>query len=324
MKFFRNFLKVLPATVLSRRPFVFAAYDWDFLKRVPEFAAALRNTESPALLLQLGWQHETPSASARLAAGIRRAVDAVPGLRVTVLANAAAEVQSLAGNGIETVLCHQNAFLDERRYLILPHVKKIYDAIYIARITPFKRHNLAAGVKSLRLIGSNSQYEAEYARAVLAKMPDAVYSSQWNSRLIYYPINQAHCGLCLSCEEGAMFVSAEYLLCGIPIVNTANIGGRDLMFPPFAVRNVPDSPEAVAEAVAHWAAKAPDPQEVRRAALELMMPYRTVLIELLRKLGVKESLLECYQKHFPHKLGLRVSRAASLLKVLSGNAILAG
>lgn len=96
-----------------------------------------------------------------------------------------------------------------------------------------------------------------------------------------------------------MFVSAEYLLSGIPVVNTANLGGRDLMLPEFAVRRAADTPEAVAEAVAWWRDHAPEPRALRAGFLELAAPHRRFLRELIaEKTGVT-------MNHFPHKLGLR-------------------
>lgn len=41
---------------------------------------------------------------------------------------------------------------------------------------------------------------------------------------------QSRCGLILSAEEGACFAAMEYLLCGLPVVTTPNIGGRDEFF----------------------------------------------------------------------------------------------
>lgn len=46
-----------------------------------------------------------------------------------------------------------------------------------------------------------------------------------------------------------MFASMEYLLCGLPIVSTPSIGGRDVFFDKDYVEIVEPDPHAVKEAV---------------------------------------------------------------------------
>ena len=296
----------LPCAVLSRQPYVLAAYERDFLAYLDAYQAALPRDSPVTLFIQLGWQCQTEEAAVRLAAEFRAARQRLPQIsRVLVLANCPEEAAALSRHGLESVFCHQNAFLDERRYPILPWVGKRHDAIYIARVTPFKRHALAAGVESLRLIGAFSEKEREYAAKTLQVLPQATVTRSYPSRLIAYPINQARCGLCLSAEEGAMFVSAEYLLCGLAVVNTANIGGRDLVMPDFAMTKVPDEVAAVAAAVREYAGRAPAAAAVRSATLELMRPHRETLLRLLRDAGVGERLCARYARRLPHKLGLR-------------------
>ena len=111
-----------------------------------------------------------------------------------------------------------------------------------------------------------------------------------------------------------MFVSAEYVLCGAPVVNTSNIGGRDFMLPDFAVKHAEDTPEAVAAAVESWKSSPPNPAEIRRAAIDMMAPHRRKLHELIDEAFAEArrnnpSLPEKFTGKFPHKLGLRCRRA---------------
>ena len=119
-------------------------------------------------------------------------------------------------------------------------------------------------------------------------------------------IAKARCGLCLSKAEGAMFASIEYLLCGIPIVNTQSLGGRDVMFPDFAVKTVPDTPEAVAETVQEFVEHAPEPEKIRAAALEKMKAHREVFRRLLNEAMKPKSFPD--SRPFPHKLILRCTK----------------
>lgn len=116
----------------------------------------------------------------------------------------------------------------------------------------------------------------------------------------------ARCGLCLSKVEGASFVSIEYLLCGVPVVNAPNIGGRDELFPDFAVKTVPDTPEAVAEAVREFAEHAPDPEKIRAATIEKMKPHRETFRRLLNEAMAPKSFPD--SRPFPHKLILRCTK----------------
>ena len=102
-----------------------------------------------------------------------------------------------------------------------------------------------------------------------------------------------------------MFVSIEYLLSGVPIVNTANIGGRDALFPDFAVKTVPDDPEAVAEAVREFVENAPPPEKIRAATLEIIQAHREVFRGLLNDAMAPKQYPA--SRKLPHKLFLRCS-----------------
>lgn len=304
----------MPCYVFSYRPLVFAAYDDDFIRRIHSFAEALKSYPRAVMFMQLGWQRQTPDAADAFAAKIKAALAEMKQLSITVLANSPDEAAVLQQHGLDAVFCHQNAFLDWKRYAV-GRRKKLFDAIYIARITPFKRHQLAGKVRNLALVGSFSERERGYAETILSSVPHLAYFPKIHSWNIKYIIAKSGCGLCLSSEEGAMFVSAEYLLCGKPVVNTANIGGRDQMFPDFAVKNVPDSPEAVAEAVEAWNAAPPDPYAVREAIIAKMRLHRNRLRMLLGKAiyGEKNGTVKPFSGTLPHKLGLRCRKSPSAL-----------
>ncbi len=291
----------LPCYVLSFKPLIFFAYDSDFTSNWAKFKVHIPEDRPSYLFLQLGWQHETDATARPFAEKIKAIREERPALGVTILANSPAEVEKLRSLGLNAIFCHQNAFLDENKYPLL-ELPKRFDAIYVARITPFKRHYLASAVKSLYLIGSFHQRQKAFVEETLAMLGHAHHREVVPGRLMYREMAKAHCGLCLSQEEGAMFVCAEYLLCGLPVVNTANIGGRDFLMPEFAVKQVSDDPAAVAEAVEFWRDNPPDPREIRAATIELMNESRRVLRKLLAPFGFGPEF------KIPHKLGLRCTR----------------
>ena len=308
-KFIRNI--VLPCTVFSRNPLVLVSYDMDFTSNAPAFLDAFEKSRAKSihLFLRLGWEHETPKNALPFAEKIHAVLKQCSRLKITILANTPNEVRVLSELGLNCTLCHQNAFVDERRLSIIPKKKK-YDAIYIARVTPFKRHALAKLVSSLRLIGDPAylKSEKEYSDDILHnQLKHAKWTRHVNAKDIPEAIAEARCGLCLSQAEGAMYVSIEYLLCGIPIVNTKNLGGRDELFPDFAVKTVPDTPEAIADAVRWFAEHAPAPEKIREATLEKMKPHREIFRNLLNTAMSPKKFPE--SRAIPHKLLLRCTKS---------------
>jgi glycosyltransferase involved in cell wall biosynthesis len=298
-----------PCSVFCRDPLVLVAFDVDFTRGRDWFLDVFRKSRAASIhvFLQLGYEHETQKNAVPFATEVKSILDACPRLKVTVLANTMKEVESLSALGLHAVFCHQNAFLDESRYPLL-NVPKRYDAIYIARFTPCKRHQLAADIRSIRLIG-DCVYKKEqpYMDEMIGdKLAHAEWSTHVAPSRIPAEIEAARCGLCLSDIEGAMFVSAEYLLCGIPVVNTRNIGGRDELFPDFAVKTVPDDPAAVAEAVQEFVRNPIPPEKIRAAVLEKMVPHRKTFRKLLNEAMAPACFPD--SRKIPHKFLIRCTK----------------
>ena len=301
----------LPCTVFCRDPLVLVSYDTDFTQNAPAFLEAFSKSRAKTVhvFLQLGWEHETSKNAEPFVQQIKDILSQCGKLKVTVLANSENEERVLSSLGLHSVFCNQNAFVDESRYPVLKRPKK-FDAIYIARLSPFKRHSLAAKIKSLHLIGSKGWWipkEEKYSEDIVSnQLKHAKWSGHIDGKNIPAEIAAARCGLCLSAVEGAMFASIEYLLCGIPVVNTASLGGRDVMFPDFAVKTVPDTPEAVAAAVQEFVEHAPEPEKIRAAALEKMKPHRETFRRLLNEAMAPKTFPD--SRPIPHKLFLRCTK----------------
>ncbi len=289
--------------VLCRRPvLVYAcAYESDFIKRREAFEAFANANPGSVFLLQLGWECETPEAVARLSAAVAAYREGTGGARMIVLCNTPAEEAALGGAGAETRWIHQNAFLDERRFRPMGGARP-YDAAYIARLTPFKRHGLIPVELAPRLLFLGSQVrktEREFGKEMRARYGAARWIDFFSGARISCYLAQAKCGLALSAVEGACFASAEYLLSGLPVVDTAALGGQDVLYPEEYVRRVDAVPEAVAEGIAHWSAHRPDPWKVRAAFLAKAEPHREKFRQLMKELTGRD----CGWP--PHKLGLR-------------------
>ena len=290
------FFNYLPAYELNRAPRIIAAFDTDFLRNLDAFRRSVRQGEKFTMLLQTGWSVLEPKFGEELK---ERMVDAhrlFPEARIIFLVNEKDAIPVLKDSA-ECVWCHQNAFLDPGRYPLATGVRQ-FDAIYVARITPFKRHALAAKVSGLYLVGSRSTREEGYFQSIMRTGPHARWDEKVNSWLIGRRMALASCGLALSSIEGAMFVCGEYSLCGLPVVNTKNIGGRDLMLPEFSEFKAEDTPESVAEGVEHWKASPVPPQKIREAFLRMAAEHRACLDDLLASIAGKRIKI-------PHKLGIR-------------------
>lgn len=291
------------ACVLCARPAVAAAYESDFGKRREVFEAFARANPGVCLLLQLGWECETPEAVARLSASSAAYRENTGGGRLVVLCNSRAEEEALGEAGVETRWVQHNAFLDERRYRPMGGTgERPFDAAYVARLTPFKRHGLLPASLAPRLLflgASVRESEVAYGEEMHAKYAAAKWVPSFSGAKVSELLARAKCGLALSAVEGACFASAEYLLSGLPVVDTPALGGRDALYPEEFVRRVESTPEAIAEGIAHWEAHRPDPWKVRAAYLEKTEPHRERFRQLMRELTGRD----CGRA--PHKLGLR-------------------
>ncbi len=299
----------LPCYVISHEPLIIITYWHDFVITQDDFLVSLSEYKHVYILIQIGWHRETPERAQELVDVLAELEQKRTGLHFTFLCNSPHEEEVIKSKGLNAVFCHQNAFIDEKLYPVIPGEKKLYDAIYIARVTPFKRQELAQNIKSLRFIGWTSPLETDYFNKIMTAAPQAKWTCNVASNKIYREINAARVGLCLSAEEGAMFVSAEYMLCGIPSVTTRNMGGREALFPEEAFCYVEDTPESVAEGVYKLIAHSPAPLEIRQAYLKNMYEHRQIFIKLVQNIinssGKSLNFADQWEQVFIHKFGLR-------------------
>lgn len=228
--------------------------------------------------------------------------------------NTAETCAALRARGVDVEFVTPNAFLDERRYRVLGEAARPVQAVYNGRMNPFKRHWLAREIRSLMIIGGVYAPDDtwEYFDEVRGVLPHAWFTHAEN-HLFRTPdevtelLNHARIGLCLSACEGAMYAATEYLLCGLPVVSTASLGGRDSWFEPEYTRIVEDTPEAVAAAVDELDALKIPPEDVRSATLRRMAEQRERYFSLGRKiyrdLGVNRDFVSDFHRHFENKLG---------------------
>jgi glycosyltransferase involved in cell wall biosynthesis len=279
--------------VLSADPLVLFVADWVLADEPGALLPVFRHYRhrSVFLLVEFSWSRDDEWHMGVLSRWKTRHTRRHPNHRVIFLANSDAEHRRLTARGLGAAWVSHNAFVSPRTYQPLPGRVRRFDAVYDARICPFKRHELAVAIDSLALVTSRIEkyHDETYVRSVREILPRAHWfndplAPDYRSLAgeeINEAIHQARVGLCLSAVEGAMFASIQYLLAGLPVVSTVSRGGRDAFFDSDYVRIVADDPASVAAGVAEMASCPVPPEEIRRRTLERMARHEDRLFELL-------------------------------------------
>ncbi len=206
---------------------------------------------------------QVPGASDWLSQVAKAYLTAHPRHGVTFVCNTVLDTETMQAKGLDALTINQNCLVDDSVFRPLSDVEPVYDAIYNARLSPRKRHQLAAQVESLILTyfynpleGSPAEFHAMHAR-YQAMMPKAHFANELTpdgcrwipGEQINRYLAMSRVGLCLSELEGAMRVAIEYLFAGLPVVATPSLGGREYFFDDeFCIITEPD-PRSVREAV---------------------------------------------------------------------------
>lgn len=218
--------------------------------------------------------------------------------------NQSNEQINFESKGFKGELLNQNCWLDENLVMKPLGLEKLYDAIYVGRFSAFKRHYLAKNVSNLALVAGNN-----HGNAIADGIPDHVYLNDkpLTPDEVCKKINQSKCGLILSEQEGACFASSEYLLCGIPVVSTPELGGRSVWYDEYnSIICEPDE-ESVAKAVQFFIDNPRDPDEIRSRHIAKANYYRAKFVlkfsELLDKHNVVNiDPFDYFREHYIHKL----------------------
>lgn len=201
------------------------------------------------------------------------------------MTNVERHAENLRKFGIPAFFCHQNATVDERIYRI-NHLHKSYDAIYNARLDPFKRHLLTKKIPSLGLIYYNMSGKdgLDYRNLVFKELPQAIHLNMATGKYKFLTheeinkfISRSHVGLVLSAVEGGNHASVEYLLSGIPVVSTRNSGGRNHFLLPEFSRIVDPDPVKVRDAVEELKGLRIPAETIRRQTLLRCLTHRRAL-----------------------------------------------
>ena len=234
-------------------------------------------------------------------------------INVHFACNTKRELENLTSLGITAFYCNQNCFVDEDIYKVYPNVKTKYDAIYNARLSEWKRHSLCKEIDKVAFISygfDNSEYKAH--------LDDIMGDAYWynckedggikflDDKEVAIALNESSVGLALSPKEGAMYASMEYLMCGLPVVSTQSIGGRDVFFDNYNSMIVNSDPDSVKKGVEEFIARDYDPHLIREHTLEMVNKHRSYFIDYINKIihrkGYKHDISDSWNEWFIHKL----------------------
>ena len=242
------------------------------------------------------------------------------------------EFNLFSKNGIKNAyFINKNAFIDDSMFYIMPQVEKKFNAIYNAQLKPYKRFELASNINKLAIITYqahrfNQSALDSYNQQIRKTLNNAVWFNDIDNFIppvdIVKYLNQCKVGLCLSAEEGPMMASIEYLLCGLPVVSTKSLGGRDVFFDDEYVKVVDDDPQKINAAVEELIHRNISPEFIRSKTLEKIQVHRNRFIDLvnqiLRDAGVESNFKENLNHLFINKLRISGTFPGSILINTSG------
>ncbi len=205
------------------------------------------------------------------------------------------DAELLASMGIAALHCHHNAFLDETIFRPDKLAAKRYSAAFNANSAAFKRHELAWGVERLALItycltGETTERLEGYRDLAFCNFDRGTRATtSLSAAEVASVLNQARCGLMLSQLEGANYASAEYMVCGIPLVTTPSSGGRHALYDSRQVLVVAPTPAAVEAGVAQCVDWPIDPEDLHTMALAKAIPHRRRLLDWLSRVVERDA-----------------------------------
>jgi glycosyltransferase involved in cell wall biosynthesis len=215
------------------------------------------------------------------------------------------EMDNFTQYGFKGDVINHNAWIDENQVMkSLPNTPKIYDAVYVARRSAFKRHMLAESIQKLALIAGNNHGKDI---SDVPNNPAFINDTPLKPAEVCEKINQSHVGLILSASEGACFSSSEYLLCGIPVVSTPSFGGRDVWYNEYNSIICEPNADAVADAVERLKRRDIDPMVIRQMHIDMAQVHRQRFINQLQHVFNRFSTVSIdatsyFNKNFMHKM----------------------
>jgi glycosyltransferase involved in cell wall biosynthesis len=237
---------------------------------------------------------------------------------------AATEMEAfrLSQHHIENIFCNHSIFQNDTAWAPThENIEKLpsSDSIYLARLAPFKRHELCAQLKQPLFVYSvheKIKLKNEYSH-VKSLCPDAIFVNHLlnngepkllDEETLPKVMSHAKVSLCLSKIEGTMRSSIQTLLCGLPIVTTECIGGRERYYSDDVALYVEDTPEAVQTGVKEMIQRNLKRQDVRNRVLRDLQFDRKNFIHTFNKIIQCHFKIDRFKLSFEDFIGIKFRR----------------
>ncbi|MGV2826779.1 glycosyltransferase [Myxosarcina sp. GI1(2024)] len=198
------------------------------------------------------------------------------GVNYVVMANSTAEVHRCKLFKIPVCLMPQGQFINEDAFpLVELEKERKYDAFCAAQAKPFKRIHLAKDINNIHILTYSCPSNFDGNNDLSLFEPKLKHAT-WNSSYIHdlssiiKLMHSSGCALALSRKEGATWAVTEAHMCGLPVVSTKSLGGRDRYFNSVNSTIVAANSKSVAKAVEFYKFHPPNPALVRKSTLELI------------------------------------------------------
>ena len=210
---------------------------------------------------------------------------------IVILANSLEEKKYFESKVKNDVLfCNHNAFLNEDIFNINENdMNKEYDLVIDSAFHNYKNVNLARKIPNVIHIGYYKKDQLEIVMpnyGVILNYLSGSYE-RINKTEINNFYNKSLIGGIFSTTEGACFASSQYLLCGLPVISTKSVGGRDIWYNDKNSIICEDNEEAIFEAykLAKEKIKNGDfnKYDIRNAHIKQMDEHKNTLSMYLKK-----------------------------------------
>lgn len=294
--------------ILSKDPIIIITA-WSFWDHTGKIFSENFKSKKVYFIFLIWWSLESEFMVKGIKNTLREHKKRYPKHNVIFLCNSEGEYKIFRKFNLPCLFCNHNALIDEKIFTIIPKEKKRYNAVYNAQMAWFKRHYLASKIEKLALITYFDGVKSSdlYCNIIKKVLSDAIWMNKpsLNSKNRHLSpvevsryLNRARVGLCLSAKEGTMYASTEYLLCGLPVVSTRSIGGRDVFFDKEYVKIVNKDRASVKEGVDELIEQKISPNNIRMKTLKIIGLHRKRFIDLVQQIYDKEGINKNFQNEW--------------------------
>lgn len=198
-------------------------------------------------------------------------------------------------DGMKAGLVNNAAFLDVDLYQP-SGAQKTADLVVNSKPVAFKRHYLTATVSSKIFLSSGQQGSKTGIETpvMLEDFNPIEIHAGLSPKEVSNVVSSCRVGGIFSAEEGACYASLEYLLCGLPVVSTPSLGGRDEYYTAENSIICEPSEESVKNAVEKLSSRVISgelkPELIRAQALTKVAEFRRNFSDLLHEIFLKHEV----------------------------------